>query len=84
MTAESNVNIIRKDQRQCFKDLWEVVHGKEKQEWAYQGALWNTTVHWNAPRVFSPGVYSRDPTSAHVAESTEALFTSLWYSKSLG
>ncbi len=28
----------------------------EKQEWAYHGALWNTTVHWNGPRVFSTDV----------------------------
>ncbi len=84
MTAESNVNIIRKDQRQYFEDLWEVVHEKEKQGWAYQGALRKTTVRWNAPRVFSTDVYSRDPTSAHPAESTHALYTSLWYSKSLG
>ncbi len=40
----------------------EVVHEKEEQEWAYHGALWDTTVHWNGPRVFYTHVYSRDPT----------------------
>ncbi len=36
-------------------------HEKEKQEWAYHGALRNTAVHWNGPRVFTD-VHSRDPT----------------------
>ncbi len=47
--------------RQCFEDIWEVVHEKEKQEWVYHGALQHTTVHWNGPRAFSTDVYSRDP-----------------------
>ncbi len=54
-------DIIRKEQRQCFEDIWDVVHEKEKLEWAYQGALRNTTVHWNSPRVLSIDLYSRDP-----------------------
>ncbi len=33
-----------------------------KQERAYHGALRNTTVHWNGPRVFSTGVHSQDLT----------------------
>ncbi len=55
-------DIIRKELRQCFEDIWEVVHEKERQECAYHGALRNTTVHWNGPRVFCTDVYSRDPT----------------------
>ncbi len=42
-------DIIHEEQRQCFDDIWEVVLEKEKQEGAYQGALWNTTVHLNGP-----------------------------------
>ncbi len=44
--------IICKEQRHCFDLIWEVVHEKEKQEWAYDGALRNTTMHWNGFREF--------------------------------
>ncbi len=54
-------DIIRKEQRQCFEEIWEVVHEKKKQKWVNHGALRNTTAHWNGPRVFSTDVYSRDP-----------------------
>ncbi len=54
-------DIIRKEQRQCFEDIWEVVHEKVKQEWAYHGALRDTTVHWKGPRLFSTDMFSRDP-----------------------
>ncbi len=30
-------DIIREEQRQCFEGIREVVHAKEKQEWAYHG-----------------------------------------------
>ncbi len=58
-----HVDIIRKEQRQCFENIWEVVTEKEKQEWAYDGALRKTTVDWNGPRVFSTGVLSLDPST---------------------
>ncbi len=41
--------------------IYTAPKSEAKQEWAYHGALWNTTVHWNDPRVFSTYVYSRDP-----------------------
>ncbi len=47
-------DIIRKEQRQCFEGIWGVVHEKDKQEWAYHGALRNTSVHWNGPECSSP------------------------------
>ncbi len=49
------------DQRQCFEGIWEVVHYKEKQEWAYHGDLRNITAHWSGSREFSTDVHSRDP-----------------------
>ncbi len=49
------------EQRQCFECIWEVVHENEKQNWAYHGALVNTTVHLNGSREFFTDVYSRDP-----------------------
>ncbi len=42
----------------------------EKQEWAHHGALWNTAVHWNGPRVFSTDMHSRDPTRQVCFNST--------------
>ncbi len=44
-------DIIRKEQRECSEDIWEVVDENEKQEWPYHGGLWVTTVHWNGSRV---------------------------------
>ncbi len=35
---------MRKEQRQYFNDIWEVVHEMKKQEWAYHGVLQNTTL----------------------------------------
>ncbi len=55
-------DIIHQDQRQCFEGIYEVVHEKEKQEWAYHGILRDTSAHWNGSRGFSTDVYSRDPT----------------------
>ncbi len=54
-------DITRTEQRQCFEDIWEVVHEKEKQEWAYHGALRDITAHWNGPRVLSTDLHPRDP-----------------------
>ncbi len=48
-------DVIRKEQHQWFKGTIVVVHEKEKQEWAYYGALWNTIVHWNCSREFFTG-----------------------------
>ncbi len=46
-----------------LRDIWEVVHEKEKQEWAYYGALRKTTARRNGPRVFSTDVLSLDPST---------------------
>ncbi len=50
-----------KEQRQYFEYDCEVVHEKEKQAWAYHGALRNTTAQCNGSREFSIELYSRDP-----------------------
>ncbi len=39
----------------------EVVHEKEKQEWAYHGALPNTTAYWSDSQELSSDVYPQVP-----------------------
>ncbi len=56
-------NIIRKEQRQSFQGIWEVVDEKEERDMGYPGALRNITAHWNAPLEFAVDRYSRDPSS---------------------
>ncbi len=41
----------------------EAVQEKEKEEWAFHGALRNTTAHWKGSREFSTDTYSWEPSS---------------------
>ncbi len=63
-------DISRQEQRQCFECIWEVIHEKGKQKWAYHGALGNTTAHWNGSREFSTDVYSRESYKKSMLYST--------------
>ncbi len=56
-------DITRKGEVQCFDGIWDIVREYEKKEGVYEGALWNTTAHWNGSLELSPEVVSRDPYS---------------------
>ncbi len=50
-------DIIRKELRQRLDYIWEVVYEKEKQDWAYHGAVRNTTSHCEASRTLKLRFY---------------------------